>query len=282
MTTTPSTTNHQVLFPNRFKNPSRYYTTGRPLYPKLLSRRVAALVGLSTDDAVLDLGTGPGFLAIDFAPLARAVTALDPSDDMLAEARRNAEVAGTKIELVKGSSFELSPQLGRFKLATIGRAFHWMDGDQTLASLDALIEHGGAVSLFGERYPDVAENVWHAEFQALIDSYATNDPARGRTREAPPHERTFLRSRFDHLERISVLERRRTPVERFVDRALSFGAAWDGRPGAREEDLAGEVRSLIAPYAQPDGNVTEVVEGHALIAFRSADRSHVKVRAARD
>jgi hypothetical protein len=60
MTTTTSAVSH-VLFPNRFKNPARYYTTGRPLYPKLLSRRVAALVGLTTDDAVLDLGTGPGF-----------------------------------------------------------------------------------------------------------------------------------------------------------------------------------------------------------------------------
>jgi SAM-dependent methyltransferase len=129
MTTDP------ILFPNRFINPSRYYTTGRPLYPQLLSRRVAALVGVSRNDAVLDLGTGPGFLAIDFAPLAKSVTAIDPSDEMLQAARENAERAHVKVSFVKGSSFELSPQLGRFKLVTIGRAFHWMDGDQTLAAL---------------------------------------------------------------------------------------------------------------------------------------------------
>jgi SAM-dependent methyltransferase len=251
-------TTDQILFPNRFINPSRYYTTGRPTYPQLLSRRVAALVGVSRNDAVLDLGTGPGFLAIDFAPLARSVTGVDPSDEMLQAARQNAERARVKVNFVKGSSFELTPQLGRFKLVTIGRAFHWMDGDQTLATLDGLIEHGGAVSLFGEKYPDVTDNAWHKEFQALIDSY----------------EITFLRSRFDHLERISVLEVRTTPIERFVDRALSFGAAWDGRPGSRENDLAGEVRSLIAGYANADGNVKEVVEGHALIAFRATDLSH--------
>jgi SAM-dependent methyltransferase len=261
----------QILFPDRFKNPARYYTNGRPVYPKLLAKRVAALVGLSDRDSVLDLGTGPGFLAIDFAPLAASVTAIDPSDEMLAEARANAQRAGLPIQFVKGSSFELTPQLGHFKLVTIGRAFHWMDGDQTLASLDALVTARGAVSLYGERYPDVVENVWHHEFQALLDSYATDDPARTRTRPATPHEVVLLRSRFDQLERIAVLERRNTPVERFVDRALSFGAAWDGKPGSREDDLAGEVRELIKKHAGTDGTVQEIVEGHALIAFRSAD-----------
>jgi hypothetical protein len=37
----------RVLFhPERFKDVSRYYTTGRPTYPPLLSRRVAEPVGL--------------------------------------------------------------------------------------------------------------------------------------------------------------------------------------------------------------------------------------------
>jgi len=263
----------QVLFPNRFKNPSRYYTTGRPVYPKLLARRVATLVGVSRDDAVLDLGTGPGFLALDFAPLAGKVIGVDPSEEMLSEARANAAREGLAIQFVKGSSFELSPELGRFKLVTIGRAFHWMDGDQTLASLDKLVLPGGAVSLYREQYPEVAENAWQAEFQALLDSYSTEDPARVRTRGSEPHEVVLLRSRFDHLERIAVIERRTTPVERFVDRALSFGAAWDGKPGSREDDLAGEVRELISKYARADGNVQEVVEGRALIAFRSGDLS---------
>ena len=68
-------------FPERFKVASQFYTTGRPTYPPLLSRRVAALVGVGKLDSVLDLGTGPGFLAIDFAPLAKTVTAVDPATD---------------------------------------------------------------------------------------------------------------------------------------------------------------------------------------------------------
>ncbi|MET0385514.1 MAG: class I SAM-dependent methyltransferase [Polyangiales bacterium] len=256
-----------IFFPERFKNPSRYYTTGRPVYPKQLSKRVAERVKLSRTDHVLDLGTGPGFLAIDFAPLAGKVTAVDPEDAMLDVARQNVARERVTVEVVKGSSFEL-PALGKLKLVTIGRAFHWMDGDQTLATLDKLLESHGAVALFGDRFPEIAENAWRKDFQDLIDSYSTEDPAKVRTRGAEPHESVFLRSAFSHVERIAVLERRRTPVERFVDRALSFGAAWDGRPGSREDDLAGEVRKLIARFADSDGTVTEVIEGQALLGFR--------------
>ena len=265
----------QVLFPERFKQPARYYTTGRPTYPKLLARRVAALVGLSKRHSVLDLGTGPGFLALDYAPLARTVTAIDPSEEMLSAARRNAERGAASINFLKGSSFELASrlrdQLERFRLVTSGRAFHWMDREQTLSALDPLVERGGAVALFSESYPEVPDNAWHAPFQALLDSYASGDPAKSRTRGLAKSEGLLLRSAFDHLERVSVLEQRETPIERFVDRALSFGAAWDGRPGNREDDLADEVRKLIARYATAQGTVHEVLEGHALVALRSAD-----------
>ncbi|HEX6246034.1 MAG TPA: class I SAM-dependent methyltransferase [Polyangiales bacterium] len=272
----------QVLFPERFKQPARYYTTGRPTYPKLLTRRVADLVGLTGKHDVLDLGTGPGFLAIDYAPLARAVTAIEPSEEMLSAARRNAERGAASINFLKGSSFELGSrlrdQLARFLLVTIGRAFHWMDREQTLAALDPLVERVGGVALFGESYPEVPDNAWYPHFQALLDSYASGDPAKARTRGLARSEGVLLRSSFDHLERVGVLERRETPIERLVDRALSFGAAWDGRPGNREDDLATEVRKLIARYATEQGTIHEVIEGHALVALRSAELG-VEVRA---
>jgi SAM-dependent methyltransferase len=256
-----------VLFPERFKNPSRFYTTGRPSYPKLLARRVTDLIALTRNDDVLDLGTGPGFLAIDYAPYAHAVTAVDPSEEMLSAARQNAARAEVSVRFVRGSSFELTPELGRFKLVTIGRAFHWMDRAQTLDSLEALIVARGAVALFGERHPDVPDNAWYPQFQALIDSYSTEDPAKSRTRGQTPHEGVLLESAFSHLERVSVLEVRHTPVEHLVDRALSFGSTWEGRPGSREQDLAGEVRALVAQFVH-GGVVREVIEGHALVGLR--------------
>lgn len=202
--------NRVLYYPERFKIASQFYTTGRPTYPSLLIRRVAAQFGLNGDGNVLDLGTGPGFLAIDFAPYAEAVTAVDPSQEMLLVAAENARAAKASINFVRGSSYDLGPQFGTFRLATIGRAFHWMDRAETLKLLNGLIAPQGGVALFSESYPDVPENRWHEEFQSLVDKYAVEDPARPLIKAAPKHEAVLLQSPFSHLERISVFERRRT------------------------------------------------------------------------
>ena len=265
------TEERELFYPERFKNASRYYTTGRPTYPRLLAHRVANLSGLSQNESVLDLGTGPGFLAIDFAPLARAVTAIDPSPEMLEAAQANAQAAGVKVQFVRGSSYELGPELGTFQLVTIGRAFHWMDRPATLRLLDGIVARGGGVALFHESYPEVPANAWRESFQPIVDSYSTEDPARPKIRESASHEAILLESAFDHLERLSVIETRFTPVERFVDRALSFASTWHGRSGSRDQDLPHEIRSAIAPFADAEGRVKEVVEGHALLARRARD-----------
>ncbi len=259
-----------VLFPGRFRGVADYYTTGRPTYPRLLARRVAQLVGLTGLQTVLDLGTGPGFLALDFHPFASNVIAVDPEPQMLNAARRNAAKAGKAIDFVLGSASDLGPQFGRLHLVTIGRAFHWMDRPRTLETLDALVEPGGGVALFQESYPPVPANDWHPAFQEILDHYGAEDPARDRTHANKDHETVLLSSTFAHLERISVLEPRRTSVEHLVDRALSYARVWEGRPGSRLKDMALEVRDALTPYTT-NGSVREVLEGTALIARRPAE-----------
>ena len=106
-------------------------------------------------------------------------------------------------------------------------------------------------------------------YDQLIDRYAEGDAERT-TRRAPgwlKHEAVLLDSPFPNLERLSIIERRRTPLERFVDRALSLSSVSHGRIGARADDLVREVGEMMVPFAK-DGLVAEVVESKALIARR--------------
>ncbi len=67
---------------------------------------------------------------------------------------------------------------------------------------------------------------------------------------------------------MSVIERRATPAEHIVDRALSRSRTSPARLGAEKAAAyAAEIRALTARHAQ-DGFVTEVVESTALIARR--------------
>ena len=42
-----TTATRQNFYPTRFKDAARYYSTGRPVYPRLLSQRIAAVIGLT-------------------------------------------------------------------------------------------------------------------------------------------------------------------------------------------------------------------------------------------
>jgi SAM-dependent methyltransferase len=253
----------------RFRHASRYYTTGRPTYPKLLIERVVDLIGLRHEDRVLDLGTGPGFLAFDFASYAGDIMAIDPSPDMLEVARVNAAQTGADVIFFEASSEDLEPSYGRFHLVTIGRAFSWMDRTDTLQRLDELIDPDGAVVLFTDKTPDVPANAWAPAFRKIREKYASLDENRAETRVAAQSNESFLfASPFNNVERLCVSERRATPVERLVDRILSFGSTWTRADATRAQAVDREVRSALAPYAI-DGIIHEVIEGEAIVARRS-------------
>jgi SAM-dependent methyltransferase len=253
----------------RFRSAAEHYRKGRPPYAAALFSRVAERVGLTRSHAVLDLGCGPGQLALGFARLAGSVTAVDPEPEMLRIAAAEAAEAGYKIRFIEGSSYDIGPQLGRFRLTVIGRAFHWMDRADTLDRLDGMTDPGGALALFADRHPEVPENAWHKAYNAVLDSYSAEDSAR-RQRKAsdwPHHEAVLLDSSFSQLERIGVIERRQTPLAHIEDRMLSLSSVSRDKIGARAEAMIAELREALATDVI-DGAVTEVVESEALIAMR--------------
>jgi SAM-dependent methyltransferase len=255
--------------PRRFRTAAAHYLSGRPAYAPALFARVAAICGLQRDHAVLDLGCGPGQLALGFAPFVATVTAIDPEPEMLRIAAEQAAAAGAAIRFVQGSSYDIEPELGRFRLATIGRAFHWMDRADTLARLDRMIDPEGAVALFADRHPEVPDNRWRQTYDALLDRYSAPDTARAQRKSPdwPRHETMLLDSAFCRLERVSVIERRRTPVDQIVSRMLSLSSVSHAQIGAKADVLAQELRTAIGEFAQ-DGAIAEVVESEALIARR--------------
>ena len=260
-------------FPERrFASTVVHYVAGRPPYAPALIARVVQLCQVTSAHRVLDLGCGPGQLAVAFARYARAVVAVDPEPEMLRAARAARAAAVTsdaKIEFIEASSADIGPSWGTFRLVAIGRAFHWMDRDETLRRLDGVVELDGAVVLFGDEHLDVPENKWNVDYRALLESYAQRDAAR-ELHKSPSYlrpEALLLDSAFHQLERVGVIDRRRIPVERLVDRALSMSSTSPAWLGAKAEELATKIRALALRYAQ-SGTLTEVIHSQALIAKR--------------
>ena len=256
------------LEPCRFAAAAKHYLAGRPPYGRGLISRIVKDLRLGAKDAVMDLGCGPGQLAMLFAPFVRSVLALDPSAEMLEVARHAASGVGN-VRFKTGSSFDIGPELGTFKLVTIGRAFHWMDRPDTLQRLDAMVERDGAVVLFSDSHPKHHDNAWVEQFQRIIDDHAAGDAHRARSHSAdwPSDEEILLASPFARLERVSVIEKRTLPAEYLVERALSISAINEASLGSKMKDLIGDIKDLSSRFSL-GGIVSEVIETSALIALR--------------
>ncbi|MET7336374.1 class I SAM-dependent methyltransferase [Nonomuraea sp. NPDC005650] len=128
-----------------FGGAAPYYAKYRPGYGRAA---IGYLVGaLGAGSRVLDLGCGPGTIAIPLARRVTAVLAVDPAREMLAEGRRLAEDVAN-ITWLHGDSTILRV-LPPFEQVVMGRSFHWMDRRSVLAELGELLPRGGAVALVG-------------------------------------------------------------------------------------------------------------------------------------
>ena len=255
--------------PRRFRGNVPFYLRYRLGYPDLLIDRIAAVAGLRVGEAVLDLGTGPGLLAVPFARGGMAVTAIDPEPDMLAVLRERAVEERVSLDVRVGSSFEMPPHIGPFRLVTIGRAFHWMDRAATLDRLDRLIAKGGAVALLHDDHPSTAENAWRGVLRELADRYGgRSDAQRARISKLyRSHESILLDSAFARLERIGVIVQRELDADAIVGLGYSLSALSPDRLGARAPEFEKELRAELARLS-PDGRFTEIAELSALIAKR--------------
>jgi len=77
------------------ENAERYDANARSEYDDRVQRTIAALP-VTRDSRVLDIGAGPGTLAIPLAPLVREVTAVEPGAGMVDVMKKRAEREGIR------------------------------------------------------------------------------------------------------------------------------------------------------------------------------------------
>jgi SAM-dependent methyltransferase len=202
-------------------------------------------------------------LAVAFARDGMAVTAMDPEPQMLAQARLNAQAAGVAMTFLQAGSQELACNMGPFRLAVMGRSFHWMDRAATLAMLDKIVTPNGGVALFHDAHPPVEENGW---FKIVCDVQARcrrKSPNGGHKRYEP----FLFASAFAQIDTLSVTIRQPLTLDDIVGRAFSMSASLL----AAREEFASTLSAALREWS-PDGKFTEVAELVAVLARRPKDQ----------
>jgi ubiquinone/menaquinone biosynthesis C-methylase UbiE len=252
---------------HRFQSTVPFYARYRLAYPARLIERVIALTGLLPGDAVLDLGTGPGLLAVPFAAAGMRVTAADPEPTMLEAARQTARDAGVALTCWSGGSDDLTSDMGPYRLVTMGRSFHWMDRAATLARLDTIVAPGGAIALFSDEHPKTAENRWTDVLHEVADRYGRASERVVAERKSPDyrsHESFLLASTFNVLEGVSVVIRKPITQDEIIGRAFSMSTCSPEKLGPRRDAFEADLRAALSA----DVGQTEIAALTALIARR--------------
>jgi SAM-dependent methyltransferase len=256
--------------PRRFRSAVPFYARYRLGYPETLIARTAALVGLKPGDAVMDLGCGPGLLAVPLAKLGFAAIAIDPEPDMVAACRTAAAEAGVRVEVRQGSSFDLPDGIGPFRLVAMGRSFHWMDRAATLKTLDGLVAANGALAFFDDDHPHTVENAWRRALRDLGDAYGRGLAPHLQQARAPGYrarESLLLDSAFPRIAGLSEIVRRTITADEIVGLAFSLSTTSPERLGDKAQDFERALRARLAELS-PDGTFTEIAELSAQVAGR--------------
>src|SRR5438046_2315790 len=124
-------TNHRQMaeFPiDAFKGTSHYYAKYRVAYPKALIDDLLARIAVSGHGRLLDLGCGPGRVALALADSFSEVVAADLEPEMTDTGRESASVLGiTNVRWVVDRAEDLKLEPSSFELITFGESFHRMD-----------------------------------------------------------------------------------------------------------------------------------------------------------
>jgi protein-L-isoaspartate O-methyltransferase len=86
----------------RFETTAETYAAWREPYPPTFFAAAADALKLKGQESLIDFGTGPGLLALGFAPYVGRVVGVDPESAMVIEARRATAAAKTELLVVEG------------------------------------------------------------------------------------------------------------------------------------------------------------------------------------
>lgn len=156
------------------------YATHRAGFPKAFIQRIADAGGIGAGCRLLDLGTGTGTLARDFARLGAEVTGLDRSPGMLETASALAGGEGLSIRFLAGDAAATGLADDAFDLAIAGQCWHWFDAPAAAREMRRLLRPGGGMVICHFDWLPLAGNLVQTT-EKLIAEFSPDWPMGGGT-----------------------------------------------------------------------------------------------------
>ncbi|MBR0737972.1 class I SAM-dependent methyltransferase [Bradyrhizobium liaoningense] len=254
----------------RFASTASLYEHLRPPYPREFFRTVTRKLGLTKDSSLIDLGTGPGLLALGFGPYVGRVVGVDPEPAMSEAAQQAASGAGRHITLIEGKAETLPRDIGTFDIVTIGRALHWMDREATLARLEELVACDGTILICASFSVADGRNPWLDGYNEIRRRWSPaklwEEAGKG-TRTHRDLSAFFGGSSFQPTELITVETSHLVGLWDLAKRMLTYSSSSPEALGDNVEVALRDVESHLASFHH-DGAIAETIVSTAQIVKR--------------
>lgn len=266
-----------------FAGTPEHYLRYRIPHPSLFTELVASL---APPGPILDLGSGPGSVALALAGRGRQVLAVDANAEMIAAGRAEAArtPCGMAIDWVCADVNDLGEHLTcrlddapRVAAVTMADAFHWFDRAEVLITLDRLVAPGGLLAVIMSFSAGTAKPWWHPLTERVVDRYL------GRVRRAGPHavfeasaggdhEAVLRASAFSDLTVLRTDQRVRMDLDHLLGNQHTQAYSSPPVLAAQREDFDRDLRTLLLA-AEPSGQFTDSTRPGMIIARRPEETS---------
>jgi len=262
--------------PTLFEGAAWYYARYRPQYPPILFDLLTEKFQLNGKGRLLDLGCGAGLIAIPLWHHFQEVIGLDPDPDMLQEAQQQALAVGaTNISWVLERAENISPAAGKFKLVTIGRAFHWMQRELVLERIYDLLSSDGGIAII-KTYEDPwnSEHPWKKTAISVVKRWLGEQRRTGQGGNgvwqplAVSHEEILAKSPFLRQANYEVKYKKSWTIDSYIGYLYSTAFCLPSFVGENRNKFEADLRESLLQI-EPSGTFTEELPITVIAAWKS-------------
>jgi len=146
----------------RFSGFADLYASVRPRPPTKVTEIALGILGRSSVDQVVDLGSGTGLSTSIWQDLAETLVGIEPTSDM----RNQAHTDFPNIRFQDGSSYATGLPQNSTDIASCSQSFHWMEPQSTLLEVNRILKSGGLFIVYDCLWPVTWD--WRSERQYKV------------------------------------------------------------------------------------------------------------------
>jgi 2-polyprenyl-3-methyl-5-hydroxy-6-metoxy-1,4-benzoquinol methylase len=246
----------------KYEGTYEYYAKYRPDIPKEVINLIINHFNLELNDRILDIGCGTGKVSLAIDGKCAEMICIDPDLEMLEWAKKVTKDSKAKLTWLNYSDKDLGKlkkELGIFKIATICRAFHWMNQDQTLKDLDDLINEDGGIAILSDKGFWSGEDEWQKTIKRITQKYVGEKKNNGEDKfKSPerPWNDILAHSTFKFIKTYEVPTIRDWDIESIIGCVFSYSSATPYLFGNQIDKFKEEIKNALLSI-KPKGKFQE-------------------------